>query len=250
MPRLDLKIPSTAPRDVEELTQRARALAGRNLGDLAHWAACPLPQDLSRSKGVIGQLIELCLGAQAGNRALPDFTELGIELKTIPIGDDDKALQSTYVSMVPLCDLEQQRWHRSTVYRKLGQVLWVPIQAAAKIPLAQRVVGQAFLWQANAEEEALLRADWEYHLARIRAGAVDAISGRDGAVLQVRPKGRDSRSMTWADRPKQGLMITQPRGFYLRPTFTNYLIKKYFFGLTPDPVETFARAQIQPRQVP
>lgn len=226
--------PTAPPQDIDELRRRARRLAGHTIGELAAWVELPLPARLGQSKGFVGNLLERCLGAQAGNRSLPDFTQLGIELKTLPLDDDEAALQSTYVTKVPLCKLDGLEWQSSSVYHKLRHVLWVPVQAARSIPLADRVVGQAFLWQPSVEEEQLLRADWEYHMARICAGSVNAIRGGDGAVLQVRPKARNSRDTTQVELPDQGTILTRPCGFYLRPAFTRYLIQRYFYGRSPD----------------
>lgn len=222
--------PATPPGDIDELLSRARWLAGRTLGELATRADVTLPTDLTRSKGLVGNLLELWLGAGAGNQSVPDFTHLGIELKTLPIDRDGKPLQSTYVTTVPLRNLETLAWKSSTVLSKLRHVMWLPVQAERAIPLAVRVVGQAFLWQPSAEEEQLLCADWEYHIARIRAGDVNEICGGDGAVLQVRPKAPRAGTVTFAEQPDQGTMLTRPCGFYLRSGFTRYLIQRHFYG--------------------
>ena len=226
--------PGTPPKDIDDLLRRARQLAGHTIGELSAWVELPLPARLGQAKGFVGTLLERCLGAQAGNRSLPDFTQLGIELKTLPLDEDETAQQSTYVTTVPLHELDKLEWRSSVVYHKLRHVLWLPVQADRRIPLADRVVGQAFLWQPSDEEEQLLRADWEYHMARICAGHVNAISGSDGAVLQVRPKARNARQTTLVELPEQGTLLTRPCGFYLRPAFTRYLIQRYFFGLSPD----------------
>jgi len=220
--------PRTPPEDIDVLKQRAQLLAGRSVGELAALAELPVPADLRRSKGFVGQLLERWLGAGAGNRPLPDFTHLGIELKTLPVDGGGKPLQSTYVTKVPLSKLDALEWRTSSVFTKLRHVMWVPVEAERDIPLVDRVVGQAFFWQPNAEEEQLLRADWEYHLARIRAGDVNLIRGGDGAVLQMRPKAPSGRTFARAELPDHGDIIAKPRGFYLRPVFTHYLIQRYF----------------------
>ena len=38
-------------------------------------------------------------------------------------------------------------WHQSWLRRKLSHVLWIPIEADAEIPLAERYIGQARLWK-------------------------------------------------------------------------------------------------------
>ncbi|MFH1811744.1 MAG: DNA mismatch repair endonuclease MutH [Pseudomonadota bacterium] len=237
---------STPPEDIEVLGHRVRCLAGRRIGELAARAGLAVPVDSVHGKGFVGQLIELWLGAGASSLARPDFTQLGVELKTLPVNHEGKPLQSTYVSRVPLHNLHALEWNTSTVFTKLRHVLWVPVQSDRELALVERVVGQAFFWQPRAEEDALLRADWEFHLARILAGDVERIRGSDGAVLQVRPKASSSRASTWS-RPADGdALLTGPRGFYLRPAFTRYLIERYFHGRMPEDLAGLKAEQRRP----
>lgn len=57
--------------------QRAMALAGYNLQQLASMAGLPIPPDLRRDKGWIGQLIEWHLGASAGSKPKQDLPGAG-----------------------------------------------------------------------------------------------------------------------------------------------------------------------------
>ena len=72
------------PKSEAELYERADALAGRTLGWLADQHEWHVPRDLSRNKGWVGQLLESVLGATASSRPVPDFHELGVELKSLP----------------------------------------------------------------------------------------------------------------------------------------------------------------------
>ncbi|MFP3459170.1 MutH/Sau3AI family endonuclease, partial [Psychrobacter sp. SIMBA_152] len=76
----------------------------------------------------------------------------------------------------PLVNIQGVQWATSNVRNKLQQVLWLPIDGRREVPLAERVVGSAFLWIPSAEEEALLRNDWEEHMDRIALGQVESIT--------------------------------------------------------------------------
>ncbi len=248
-PRLDpdaspREQPLEAPPSVEALLTRCRHLAGRSLGELAagilDQEGAPgegVPFDLRRHKGWTGRLLERCLGAPADNRSGPDLAELGVEIKTLPLNESDRPRESTYVTRVPLNVAALYAgpldWRESTVYQKLRCVLWIPVQAAPGLPIAQRKVGQAFLWRPNRDEEKTLRRDWEGHLHRIREGEVDAITARDGRVLQIRPKAAHGRQRTWGTGDHESVILTQPRGFYLRASFTAHLLQRYFFDAAP-----------------
>ena len=73
------------PRTEAELLARARKLAGYTVADLALQLDRPLPSELSRAKGLVGDLVECVLGADRAAGSAPDFPALGIELKTVPV---------------------------------------------------------------------------------------------------------------------------------------------------------------------
>ena len=65
-------------------------------------------------------------------------------------------------------------------------------------------------------------------MERIRLGQVETITGRDGVVLQIRPKAADSKALTWGIDENGHRFRTLPRGFYLRPSFTAAILRQNF----------------------
>ena len=76
-----------------ELFIRALALENVSVGDLAKELKIEVPKHSRNGKGFVGQLVEKALGADAGSTDSPDFTNLGIELKTIPIAPSGKPME-------------------------------------------------------------------------------------------------------------------------------------------------------------
>ena len=214
--------------DLASLFNAASDLAGRTFAELAAQQGLRVPNDLRRDKGWVGQLLEAALGASAGSQALQDFPELGVELKTIPLDANGKPLETTFVCTTPLIDIAGLNWESSNVRNKLQCVLWIPIDGRREIPLHQRTVGTAFLWQPSAEEEAQLRTDWQEHMDKIALGQVEQITAHQGEVLQLRPKAANSRVLTDAIGPHGELIQTLPRGFYLKTQFTGQIIRTVF----------------------
>ncbi len=219
--------PVAPPRDHAELLQRARRLAGLSLGDLARELGEPVPADFRRHKGWVGQLVERALGATAASQAAPDFEAIGVELKTLPVDARGLPRESTYVCTVPL-ETVGEDWEHSWLRRKLACVLWLPVQAEKSIAVAERRIGSALLWSPSAEEEALLRRDWEELTERILLGELEQISARHGEVLQIRPKAADSRALRHAVGPDGERILTNPRGYYLRAAFTAAILRRHF----------------------
>jgi DNA mismatch repair protein MutH len=115
-------------------------------------------------------------------------------------------------------------WDDCWVRHKLARVLWVPmVQADAP---GDRVIGAPILWSPSVEEDALLRADFKEIAALVALGELQRIDGRTGKVLQLRPKGADSHSETWALDEDAEWVTEMPRGFYLRPSFTGAILAR------------------------
>ena len=216
------------PRDEAELVARAAALSGLRLAELAARFDVAVPPDLRRAKGFVGSLVERALGASAGSRALPDFPELGIELKTLPVDRAGSPVESTFVCTIPLTEIGQVEWADSRVRRKLDTVLWVPVEGERQIPVAERRLGQALLYRLTTEDEAVLRADWEELAGVIGRGHVEALTGHLGRFLQIRPKAAHSGARRVGFDADGAPFAALPRGFYLRPSFTRALLARHF----------------------
>lgn len=208
------------PHDEAELSARVRALEGIEVDELAARAGFRLGESSVRTKGKVGELLELVLGASAGNTKQPDFPELGIELKTIPVRPDGRPRESTFVAAFALADIDSMEWETSSVRRKLARVLWVPIVHGAR-----RVVGRAVLWSPSHEEATTLRADFDDLVGRIAIGGIEGLTARDGEVLQIRPKAADGTRRSIALGPEGERIPSVPLGFYLRARFTEGLLR-------------------------
>jgi DNA mismatch repair protein MutH len=220
-------LPVEAPGSEQVLLDRARAVSGQTLGQLAGALDLQVPPNLTRAKGWVGGMIERLLGAKAGSRAVPDFEALGIELKTLPVSRAGKPVESTFVCTIELGEIGDMEWAASRVHHKLARVLWVPVDGERSIPVAQRRIGSAFLWSPSPSEEQLLRADWEELAGVIGRGDVDRITGSLGRALQVRPKAADSRARRVGFDAEGVPYAALPRGFYLRATFTEAILRQH-----------------------
>ncbi len=207
-----------------ELLKRARILEGKSLQDIGALLGLTLPETPSWGKGRIGEMVERALGATAGNRDVPDFQQLGIELKTVPLDKAGRVQESTYVCYLDLRSAGDREWESSRVHRKLSRVLFIPVLYKKNLPWARRYFGTPLLWSPSSEEEALLRSDWNEIMGRIAVGGIDEITAHMGQALQVRPKARNSAARTQVFGDDGALLATLPRGFYLRARFTESIL--------------------------
>jgi len=223
-------VPETSlpsPRSSEELLARARSVAGRPLKNIAEQLDRPVPPDLRRAKGWIGQLLESFLGASAGSRAEQDFPHLGIELKSLPVDRSGRPRESTWVCIAPLDGSLSGTWELSWVRRKLSKVLWIPVVGEGTVAPGDRLVGAALLWSPSEEEEEQLRCDFEDLAELIQTGNLAQLDAHRGSALQLRPKAASSRDLTWMLDEDANWVEVNPRGFYLRRSFTTELLERH-----------------------
>ena len=215
------------PQTLEQLLSQAQSIAGLTFGELADELHIPVPPDLKRDKGWVGMLLERALGATAGSKAEQDFSHLGVELKTLPINAEGYPLETTFVSLAPLVQNSGVKWENSHVRHKLSCVLWMPIEGSRHIPLRERHIGTPILWKPTAEQERQLKQDWEELMDLIVLGKLDQITARIGEVMQLRPKGANSRAVTKGIGKNGEIIETLPLGFYLRKEFTAQILKAF-----------------------
>jgi DNA mismatch repair protein MutH len=217
----------TQPTSEADLLQRCQRMEGLSVAQLAARLSVTIPADPLQRKGLVGLLIERALGAAAGNQSIPDFTGLGIELKTLPIGAKGKPTESTFITSIPLLTIHHQTWKTSTCYSKLQRVLWIPIEAGSDVPYLHRRVGRAFLWSPTVAEERILEQDWCSLSLMIGTGKLAEVDARMGDYLQVRPKAAHGQSLCDGLDEEGHRIKTLPRGFYLRSLFTAELFNNH-----------------------
>ncbi|MDB4975443.1 MAG: mismatch repair endonuclease MutH [Myxococcaceae bacterium] len=253
--------PVAPPRCLQELTQRAAALRGRCLAELEHELAVEArpeareqrvearpgtreqrtdaPVDPTHAasgpvrprggathrKGKTGQLLERALGATAGSLSMPDFRELGVELKTIPVDAEGKPRESTFVCSLSLSEVDVAEWQTSSVRAKLSHVLFVPIVHDARVREGRPTIGRPCFWRPTPEQEAILRGDFDDLIGLIALGQIEALTARLGSWLQVRPKAAHGGVRTRAYTADYEPLSVNPRGFYLRARITRALLR-------------------------
>ncbi len=218
----------TPPGSDVELLQRAQSIAGLSLYQLAKQLDEPVPEKLHHAKGWIGQLLEKALGATAGSLPEPDFQQLGIEMKTLPVNRQGQPQESTYVCTVPLQNNHNLNWEQSWVRNKLKHVLWIPVESEKDLPVTERRIGQAILWSPSPEQEKILQQDWEELMDLVCTGQLANISAKQGTYLQIRPKAANANSLVNTEDEEGNAALTLPRGFYLRSVFTQQILKHHF----------------------
>ncbi|KTD08277.1 DNA mismatch repair endonuclease MutH [Legionella jamestowniensis] len=217
--------PKTQLKNEAELLERCRSIEGLSFLQLASMLQIAIPFENSKRKGWAGLAIELALGTTAGTKSIPDFSHLGIELKTLPLNHRRKPAESTFVTSIPLLTIHQQQWLSSQCYSKLKRILWIPVEGERTIPFEHRRIGHGFLWSPSKDDELILAGDWHELTFMIGCGKLEKIDATIGQYLQVRPKAANAKSLCYGFDEEGNKILTLPRGFYLRSSFTAQVIQ-------------------------
>lgn len=215
------------PSSFEELTAGLKRIEGRTIASLAEEAGVQLPLIPLHGKGFQGELIERFLGASARGLPIPDFPNLGVELKTIPLSADFTPLESTFICTAPLMSPESRRFEDSILFHKISRVLFVFVVSPRDYDYSERYVAGFYFWAPDEDEMAQIRRDYTELMEMVSLGRIDEITARMGEVIQMRPKAADGSALTRCVGPDGEIIMTRPRGFYMRRSFTATLIKGF-----------------------
>jgi DNA mismatch repair protein MutH len=216
-----------SPETETILYQRAIALAGKSLHELAMLSNEPLPLTLHQSKGWIGQLLEKHLGAHSGQLAQPDFAHLGIELKTLPINAQGQPCESTYICTAPIPPQDRE-WSSSRVWRKMAKILWIPIESARLKPIHSLKIGYPILWSPCITIQKQLQQDWEELTELMILGQFDELNAFRGHYLQIRPKAPNAKTFIRTRDHLGHLVEVVPKGFYVRTALTKKILEEAY----------------------
>lgn len=175
----------------------------------------------NKNKGHLGQAIEAALGVTLSNQSGPDFPELGIEIKTIPISEEGLPLESTYVCTAKLPFTEYD-WESSSVYHKLQCVLFIPI--IIKEPFLTSVIATPRYFTLTGPIAETMAQDWRMLSHLLQTGAFSQLSAHLGEYLQIRPKALNASEKVRVIGEDGHSIAVGPKGFYLRTRCTKAIL--------------------------
>lgn len=220
------------PQNMAELKARLDLIMGFTLGELAAPLRLRVPQSSVHSKGWAGEFVELLLGARAQNLPLPDFVNLGIELKTMPIDRNFEPLETTFLCHAPLYQVRGLNFEKSALAAKTAAMLFVFILAERGMPPAARRLIDYYLFVPSPAERAQIKADFDELMDLAAAGQTAQITARLGTIIQLRPKCADGSQLVPCVDEEGQISATRPRGFYLRRDFNKIICRRAAAGRT------------------
>lgn len=188
-----------------------------------------------KRKGFLGDLTEkYFFDINPGNISEPDFTTVGIELKTTPLKNSSNKLSSKerlVFSMINYDTIVNETWLRSSFLKKNKSILlmfylWMENQSILDYKF-KFIHSLNLLEDISAEDVFQIQKDWEYIVSKIKRGEAHLLSEGDTYYLGACTKAANSRVVR--DQP-MNRTPAKPRAFSFKQQYINYLIKTKLLG--------------------
>lgn len=210
-------------KTISDLLEKAESLKGTSIKSLLG------KNSFGKGKGAIGQIIEQeGFGVKNNNDARPDFEELGIELKVLPLKKASKGELSvkerTKVCSINYKGLIEENWSTSHAKNKLNKILFVFYLYDKEDPSRSEILDYLLFHLENSDEP-LIRSDWERTKKLVQDGKAHELSESQNVILAASRSGAGKLPENeWPvqPNPKYSLRARQ-RAFSLKPSFTKTL---------------------------
>lgn len=207
----------TPKLDAASLLSRAEALVGKKLLELEQEIVALDDKSRVLTKAGAAYVIERYFGIKANSFALPDFADLGIELKTVPLMERAGMLTvKEPLSLNMINYFEEAKCDditESSLYKKNKEILFICYLHKER-RRSEYVVMYSFLWKMDEQVLAELRPDFDWIIKKIRAGEATGLhqeftqylctcpkhNGKFKDPLEMTSKVKQPFSQEWAEK--------------------------------------------------
>jgi len=186
-----------------------------------------------KNKGIIGNIIEeYYFGIKQNSSPEPDFEKVGIELKIIPLLQQNKKIvvkERTKVCSINYTTLVNEQWSSSHAKKKLNKILFI-YYLYNKEEIEKSEIKRVALWNLSQDQsELIIQDDWQRTKQKVLDGYAHLLSERYFNVLSPARSGQGGVDKVG----KQRDLVPQPnqlyekaalkRAFTLKQSFTNQI---------------------------
>lgn len=166
-----------------------------------------------RGKGGYGEFIEENYFGKANDTASkPDFSEVGVELKVVPLkvnnNKEVKVKERIVLNKFRYNDIVNERFETSHFILKNAVLLLIFYYHNPLLPMEDKVVNLVDLWEVLKHDINQIKADWEYIVEKVKEGKAHEISEGDTLYLGACTKGATAASsiqrQPYSDIPAPG----------------------------------------------
>lgn len=220
------------PKDRQSIVDYAQLLVGTTLRDHVDVDAIADPK---RRKGSFGNAVEYYyFGYDINSESRPDFSEVGMELKTTPLKKNKSgrysAKERLVIEMIDYMTIVDEQFETSSLMDKASDILLISyLYEKGKDPL-DYLIEVVTEWGLPEEDMPIFKQDWETVVGKIKAGKAHELSGSDTLYLEACTKAADS-----SKRRKQPYSpeSAKPRAWALKASYMTTVSQKLLKDMEP-----------------
>ena len=212
------------PRSITSILNYAKGLEGSTLAEKCN---PDIKEGNLSGKGNFGQYLEkYYFGFNPNNNPEPDFSYVGVELKTGAIKRTTKgfrAKERLSIGAINFKDIVNETFETSHLWEKIKKPLLVfHIYKKGDDPRNFYITNVNII-QYSKSEIAQIKEDWNLIKNKVVEGNAHQISGGDTLYLEAATTG--GKNQKYIEQPKS-LELAHPRRFALKPAFVTNLLNK------------------------
>jgi DNA mismatch repair endonuclease MutH len=212
-------------KTLEEIKKRAQSLKGKYISDLKRTLD-------TKDKGAIGKIIEeFGFGIKNNSESRPDFHDIGLELKVVPLKTGKKGIKGlsvkerTKVCFLNYHQILESDWENSHAKIKLNHVLFVFYQYNKENHLDSQIKDYYFFELKNQLDEPIIKCDWKRTKQLVADGRAHELSESQNKILAASRSGAGGLDLSkHPTQPNTSIQERAPqRSFSLKPSYTNVI---------------------------
>ena len=209
-------------KTIQELENKAQLLRGKFISELTSNID-------SKDKGAIGKIIEeYGFGLKNNSEAKPDFPEIGVELKVVPLKKNSNGLsvkERTKVCLINYHQIINSEWENSHAKTKLNQVLFVFYLYNKENQLYSQIKDYYFFKLHHQLDEPIIKSDWYKTKQLVAQGRAHELSESQNKILAASRSGAGGLDPSkHPTQPNTSIQYYAPqRSFSLKPSYTNVI---------------------------
>jgi DNA mismatch repair endonuclease MutH len=179
-------------------------------------------------KGASGLIVENLLGIKNNNEADADISEIGCEVKILPIqknrNGEIKVKEPTQIQMINYFEVANETWGTAKIRKKITLTFWIVYLAkenSKSLNQDDYKIIDYFLDHPNSTKVEVFKKDWEDIQRFIIEGLSDHLSCSMGTYIEPKTKGANNKDLTDAPDGNGGSIRVRRRAFYYKKNYTN-----------------------------
>lgn len=212
------------PNNKASIIEYAQKLVGKTLREVC--LTDPKDEKQFSGKGNFGQTLEKYYFLYEPNSdSQPDFPEAGLELKSTPLkrlkNKEYRAKERLVLTIIDYMKIIEQEFDSSSFWRKNAHILLVFYLYQKDLNFMDYMVRIVNEWDFPDADKEVIKQDWEFIKAKVRAGKAHELSEGDTYYLGACSKGANKEQKRRQPNSKE---MAMQRAFSFKASYVNHII--------------------------